>query len=189
MKLTWKCHNHYTNQPLVATPYTRVTCWISLAQFFSSMHCWVLIFALSLFCILIYMFWRWCIDKLGVFHANQTPMCLDPRLNWNRFKPSSKIVLLTVPRSYFFCGLFVFFVSCVFHAFASVHCCRVVTCWERADFLALVGDVYCIFVTFLCGIPGQVLYLIVSFPDLCRLSYLYPLDWFEINLHYSLTYQ
>ena len=45
-----------------------------------------------------------------------------------------------------------FLVSCVFHAFASVHCCLVVTCWERAALLALVGDVYCYFVTFLCGI-------------------------------------
>ena len=42
---------------------------------------------------------------------------------------------------YFFCGSFVFFVSCVSHAFASVHCCLVVTNWERADLLALVGDV------------------------------------------------
>ena len=66
-----------------------------------------------------------------------------------------------------------FFVYCVSHAFASVHCCLVVTCWERADLLALVGDVYCTFVTFPCGILGQVLYLIVSFPDLCRLSYFY----------------
>ena len=39
---------------------------------------------------------------------------------------------------------FVFFVSCVSHAFASVHCCLVVTCWERADLLVLFGDVYCI---------------------------------------------
>ena len=39
------------------------------------------------------------------------------------------------------------------------------------DLLALVGDVYCIFVTFPCGILGQVWYLIVLFPDLCRLSY------------------
>ena len=38
------------------------------------------------------------------------------------------------------------FVSCVLHVFVSVHCCHVVTCWERADLLALVGDVYCIFV-------------------------------------------
>ena len=63
------------------------------------------------------------------------------------------------------------FVSCVSHAFASVHCCLVVTCWGRVVLLALVGDVLCIFVTFLCGILGQVWYLIVSFPDLCRLSY------------------
>ena len=40
------------------------------------------------------------------------------------------------------------FVSCVSHAFASVHCCLVVTYWERADLLTLVGDVNCIFVTF-----------------------------------------
>ena len=54
--------------------------------------------------------------------------------------------------------------------FASVQCCLVVTCWERADLLALVGDVYCIFVTFKCVFLGQVWYLIVSFPDLFRLS-------------------
>ena len=64
-----------------------------------------------------------------------------------------------------------FFVSCISHAFASVHCCLVVTCWKRADLLALVGDVYCIFVTFPCGILGQVWYFIVSFPHLCILSY------------------
>ena len=64
-----------------------------------------------------------------------------------------------------------FFVSCVSHAFASVHCCLVVAFWERADLLALVGDVNCIFVTFPCGILGQVWYLIVSFPDLCHLSF------------------
>ena len=29
----------------------------------------------------------------------------------------------------------------------------------------------CVFVTFLCGILGQVWYLIVSIPDLCGLSY------------------
>ena len=45
-----------------------------------------------------------------------------------------------------------FFVPCVSHAFVSVHCCLVVTCWERADLLALVGDVYCNIVTFPCGI-------------------------------------
>ena len=70
-----------------------------------------------------------------------------------------------------FCGSFVFFVSCVSHAFASVQCYLVVTCWVRPDLLALVGDVYCIFATFPSGILGQVWYLIVSLPYLCRLSY------------------
>ena len=60
---------------------------------------------------------------------------------------------------------------CVSHAFASVHCCLVVTCWGRADILALVGDVYCIIVTFPCGILGQLRYLNILFPHLCRLSY------------------
>ena len=64
-----------------------------------------------------------------------------------------------------------FFVSCVSHAFSSVHCCLVVNCWDRADLLALVCDVYCVFVTFPCGILGQVWYLIALFPDLCRLPY------------------
>ena len=64
------------------------------------------------------------------------------------------------------------FVSCVSRAFASVHCCLVVTCWERVDLLTLVGYVFLyFFVTFSCDILGQVWYLIVSFPDFCLLSY------------------
>ena len=47
--------------------------------------------------------------------------------------------------------------------------CFVVTCWERADLLALVCGVFCEFVTFPFGILGQVWYLIVSIPDLCNL--------------------
>ena len=42
---------------------------------------------------------------------------------------------------------------------------------ERAGLLALVCDVYRVFVTFPCGILGQVCNLIVSFPDLCHLAY------------------
>ena len=62
------------------------------------------------------------------------------------------------------------FMICIYHAFASVHCCLVVTCWGRADLLALVCDFYCVFVTFPCGILGQVWYLIVSFPDLSYIN-------------------
>ena len=63
------------------------------------------------------------------------------------------------------------FMSCVCHASASVHCCHVVTCWERAGLLALVCDVCCIFVTLPFCILGQVWYLTVSIPDPCCLSY------------------
>ena len=63
------------------------------------------------------------------------------------------------------------FMSCVCHAFASVHCCIVITCRERADLLALVCGVQWVFVTFPCGFLGHVAYLIVSIPDLYRHSY------------------
>ena len=53
------------------------------------------------------------------------------------------------------------------YAFASVHCCLVVTRWERADLLAPVFGVKLCFVTFPCGILGEVWYLIVSIPALC----------------------
>ena len=78
-------------------------------------------------------------------------------------KPSSKIFLLTVPRRYFFCGSFVLFMCCVFHAFASVYCAL----WSPAGQGFLFVMFNCVFVTFLCGILGQVWYLIVSIPDLC----------------------
>ena len=87
------------------------------------------------------------------------------------FKSSSKIFLLTVPKRYFFCGSFVLFKSCVCLGFASVHGCLVVTCWESADLLALFVMFNCTFVTFPCGILGQVWYLIVSISDLCPLPY------------------
>ena len=56
-----------------------------------------------------------------------------------------------------------------------------VTCWERADLLAFVGDVYFIFVTFSCGIMCQVWYLIVSFPGLCHLSYFVLISMSQFN--------
>ena len=87
-------------------------------------------------------------------------------------KPFRNIFLLTVPSRYFFCGSFVLFMPRICHAFASVHCCFVVTCWERADLLALVCDVlYCDFVTLLFGVLGLVWYLIESIPDPCHLFY------------------
>ena len=54
---------------------------------------------------------------------------------------------------------------------ASVYMCLVVTCWERADLLALVCGVLLCVCYFPIGILGQVWYLILSIPDLCTLSY------------------
>ena len=44
----------------------------------------------------------------------------------NRFKPTGKILLLTVPRRCFFCGSFMLFLSCVCYAFALV--CLLMPC-------------------------------------------------------------
>ena len=69
-----------------------------------------------------------------------------------------------------FCYLCFGFVmlSCLFFAALKL----VVTCWERADVLALLYVMfYCVFGTFPRGVLGQVWCLIVSIPDLCLLSY------------------
>ena len=67
--------------------------------------------------------------------------------------------------------MFLFCLVFVMSLCASVYMCFVVTCWERADLLALVCGVHCEFVTFPLG---QVWYLIVSIPDLCTLTYFDP---------------
>ena len=68
--------------------------------------------------------------------------CEDVQWNWLNF--SSKIFLLTVPRRYFFCGSFVLFISCICHTFLSVHCCLVLTCWERLTFWLLFVMFNCV---------------------------------------------
>ena len=73
---------------------------------------------------------RWYIDKFGIFHANQTSMCLDPhqKYGWGWYRQTCLsppvIFLLTVPRRCFFVDpfyhlrfLFAFVIlSCLFHA-------------------------------------------------------------------------
>ena len=123
----------------------------------------------------------WCIDKLGVFNANQISIGLDSHLNlgwgWRGeiglsppvkyFTDHFKTVLL----------LWIFYVFLLVFAMplrASAYMCFVVTCWERADLLALVCGVKLWVLHFPIGILGQVLYLIVSIPDLCTLTYVRP---------------
>ena len=54
----------------------------------------------------------------------------------------------------------------------SVYMCLVVTCWERADLLALVCGVLLRVCYFPIGILGRVWYLIVLIPDLYTLTYI-----------------
>ena len=85
----------------------------------------------------------------------------------NRSKPSRKIFLLTVPRRCFFCASFVLFLSCfVVLSRTSVCWCLVVTCWEGADLLALVWDVWLWRCHFPIGVLGRVWCLNVSIHNL-----------------------
>ena len=88
----------------------------------------------------------------------------------NMLKTSSNL-LMTVPRRIsfvdFFCYLWFMFVFLTLSCLFLVHS-PVITCWERADLLALLCVVFsCVCVTFPYGVPCQVRYLIVSVPDLC----------------------
>ena len=71
--------------------------------------------------------------------------------------------------------------------YTSVYICLVVTCWERADLLALVCGVLLLNCYFPICILGQVWYLIISIPYLCTLTYFYyP---FQGSIHsYTLVY-
>ena len=61
--------------------------------------------------------------------------------------------------------LFMFRV-CLCYVFLSVPGSLEISCWERADLLALLCLVFsCGFVTFTYGVLGQVWYLIVSITD------------------------
>ena len=119
----------------------------------------------------------WCIDKLGVLHANQISIYICVLIHiwinlgwgWRRETDlSPPVKLLTVPRRYFFLGFFFMFFFCFFcvcYAFVRVslfvppghllgkgwplgYFCLMDTYWERADLLALVCGAYCEFVTF-----------------------------------------
>ena len=72
----------------------------------------------------------------------------------------------------FFCGFILLFMFHVCLVSLFVHCSLFVICWERADLLVLLCVMfYCAFVTFRCGVFGQLWCLIVSIPHLCLLSY------------------
>ena len=106
----------------------------------------------------------------------------------NRFKPSSKIFYWPFQGGTSFVDLLCFCsVLCLLCLCASVYMCFVVTCWERADLLALVCAVFCEFVTFplvswvRCG---TWLYRFLIFATLLTLSMNY---WIYEKMHETFT--
>ena len=122
---------------------------------------------------------RWRMVKLGLLQTKHLYMYVSRYTSklrvrsapWNQFKPCRKIFLLTVPMRYFFldhlCYLYIVFVmlSRLFIAALCSPAGKGLTSW----LLFVVSN--CNFVTFPCGILGQVWCLIVLIPDLCHLSY------------------
>ena len=90
---------------------------------------------------------------------------------WNQFKPFSKIFYWPFQGGTSFVENLYCFFWLVFVKPSSVYLIFVVTCWERADLLALVCGVWLWFCHFPIGILGQVWYLIVSIPYLYTLTY------------------
>ena len=161
-------------------------CWISFAQLLNCMHCWVFMFVLSPFCILVCMYWemvlRWIGDlwwKQDIYVSWFTPELRVRLVLLNMFGPSgefftvrSKAVLLLW---ILFCYLHFMFV------FVMLSCLFLVALWSPAGkgltswLLCVMFS--CVFVTFPYGVPGlspgQVWYLTVLIPDLCLLYFVY----------------
>ena len=92
---------------------------------------------------------------------------------WGRFGPSGGVFLLAVSGRCLFCGSFV----CLCLVFVVLSRLFIAALWSSAgkglaSWLSFVMFNY-VFVTFPCGILGQVWYLVVSIPDHCHLSYFY----------------
>ena len=62
------------------------------------------------------------------------------------------------------------FMPCVFHAFVSFIAALMSPAGKGMTSCFLFVVFTCVFVTFPCGILGQVWYFVVLIPDLCRLS-------------------
>ena len=103
----------------------------------------------------------------------------------NMLSPPGEIFYWPFQGGTSFCGSFLLFVFHVCHAVLSVPSGLVVTCWERADLLALLCVVFsCVFVTFPYGFLGQVWwYLIVLILDLCLLPYFYSVFWLRTCIY------
>ena len=118
-----------------------------------------------------------CLPRLNQYQAEHKTSCLrtlrsapnEPSRNSSPLIPG---LINTVPLS-----------NCSLRLFKLILCIPVeIFSVMLGRFLGLDGfswlsfvKLNCVFVTFPCGILGQVLYMIVSIPDLCHLSYFGPI--------------
>ena len=162
-------------------------------QLYNLLYCWVVILVLAPIISRFVFTRRLYIDTLGIFHVNQTSFCLYPHhkvRGWyhiTSISPPVKIFLVIVARWCFFCRSFLLIMFCVCHAFLSVLCSLVVTCWERAGLLALLCVLFSsVFVTFPCGVLCQVCNLIApisSLPSFLLFSWRVKLIYYFDSLH------
>ena len=155
---------------------TGCNCWISfLLQY--SVVCTVAF--LSMF-YLIFISWfvctrRWCIGKLEIFHVNKTS-----KVSWstselrvslaplNKLKPSLDFLWqFQCSASLWILFLLFLFHVCPDYTVVSVPCSFVITCWDRADLMALL----CVLFPFPYGFSGRVWYFSVSIPDCLHLYF------------------
>ena len=97
------------------------TCWISFAPVFNSICCWILIIAYLFFISWFICSRRWCIDKLGVFHANQTSNCL-PGVSWWLSGSSSRCHVVV-------CSLWLWF----FLIILTYYLCVLIHIWTKGE--------------------------------------------------------
>ena len=113
------------------TSYDRNKNWEGVSQHF---HLMLLLFQSS----------GLCAQSPSIIPVPVYPLCLVPHLRvrlapLNQFKPFiNNYFLLTVLRRCFFCGSFLLIMLHVGVCCAVVSCSLVVTCWGRADLLAVV---------------------------------------------------
>ena len=110
--------------------------------------------------------YKHCIDKLGIFHENQTYVLVHIKIKngvpLKMFKLSGD-VLLIVSRCCFFCGSFLLFEFHFYlrYAVLSVPCSHLITCWERADVFSLSLSLS--LVVFLCFCLFSILWCFWSY--------------------------
>ena len=88
-------------------------------------------------------------------HPSELRVRLAP---WNRFKPPSKIILLTLPRRCFFCGSFMLFLSKTCVCYALVRVCLLMSCGHLLGKGWPIGShLWCIIVSLLLShwYPGS----------------------------------